>query len=75
MIAADADPYRFAPHPDAVYARGVALVSAVDAVRAGRPSEPGDDLDDPWGRGDAAFSRTADLVEQTVGPLATVLLS
>ena len=65
----------FAPDPDAVYARGVALVEAVDKVRDGRPPLPGDDLDDPWGRGDGFFSRVADEIEATVGPLADVLLS
>jgi len=33
-----------------------------------------DDLDDPWGRGDQCFSRVADEIEETVHPLATVLL-
>jgi protein-tyrosine phosphatase len=60
--------------PDAVYARGVALVSAVSAARGGKPPEPGDDLDDPWGRGDKVFSRVADEVEATVKPLAAALL-
>ena len=46
--------------PDSAYARGVALVEAVDAARGGdavwgsdgerrEPSRPSDDLDDPWG--------------------------
>ena len=38
------------------------------------PPLPGDDLDDPWGRGDQCFSRVADEIEETVHPLATVLL-
>ena len=59
---------------DSVYARGVALVSAVSAARGGKPAEPGDDLDDPWGRGDKIFSRVADEVESTVKPLAAVLM-
>ena len=59
---------------DSVYARGVALVAAVAAARAGKPPEPGDDLDDPWGRGDKIFSRVADEVESTVKPLAAALL-
>jgi protein-tyrosine phosphatase len=63
----------FAADPDAVYARGVALVEAVDKVRDGRPPLPGDDLDDPWGRGDGFFARVADEIEATVGPLATLL--
>jgi protein-tyrosine phosphatase len=65
----------YAPVPDAVYARGMALVEAVDAVRAGAGPESGDDLDDPWGRGDAVFSRVADEIERTVRPLAEVLMS
>ena len=60
--------------PEAVYARGVALVAAADAARAGAESLPTDDLDDPWGRGDAAFVRIADEIESTVEPLARHLL-
>jgi protein-tyrosine phosphatase len=66
-----------AADPDAVHARGVALVEAVDAARAGRASRaplPEDELDDPWGRGDAYFSRVADEVHATTRPLATALL-
>jgi protein-tyrosine phosphatase len=65
----------FAADPDAVFASGVALVEAVDKVRDGRPPLPGDDLDDPWGRGDGFFSRVGDEIEATVRPLAAVLLS
>lgn len=61
------------PIPDAVFARGVALVEAVDAARGKAPPLPGDDLDDPWGRGDQAFSRVADEIEDTVDPLARAL--
>src|SRR3712207_8129561 len=43
--------------PDAVYARGVAIVEAVHRLRDGAPPLPGDDLDDPWGRGDQTFHR------------------
>ncbi|MEU5724061.1 phosphotyrosine protein phosphatase [Micromonospora sp. NPDC047738] len=60
--------------PDAVYARGVALVAAAEAARQGAAPLPGDDLDDPWGRGDQCFSRVADEIEETVHPLATALL-
>jgi len=63
-----------APTPDAVYARGVALVAAADAARQGEGPLPGDDLDDPWGRGDQCFSRVADEIEETVQPLAATLL-
>ena len=62
------------PDPDAVYARGVALVAAAAAVRRGSSPLPGDDLDDPWGRGDQCFSRVADEIEEAVRPLAAVLL-
>jgi protein-tyrosine phosphatase len=64
----------YAPEPDVVYTRGVALVEAVDQVRAGRPARPEDDLDDPWGRGDGFFARVADEIEATVRPLAAALL-
>jgi protein-tyrosine phosphatase len=64
----------YAPAPDVVYARGVALVEAADAVRAGAPPRPEDDLDDPWGRGDAYFRRVAEEIDQTVRPFAAVLL-
>nr|MDT0662885.1 phosphotyrosine protein phosphatase [Micromonospora sp. DSM 115978] len=63
-----------APAPDAVYARGVAIVAAVDAARAGAGPLSGDDLDDPWGRGDQCFTRVADEIEETVQPLAALLL-
>jgi protein-tyrosine phosphatase len=64
----------FAPDPDTVYARGVALVEAAAKVRAGRPARPADDLDDPWGRADKYFARIADEIESTVQPLAHLLL-
>lgn len=62
------------PTPDAVYARGVALVAAADAARQNATALPTDDLDDPWGRGDQCFSRVADEIEETVQPLAAALL-
>jgi protein-tyrosine phosphatase len=62
------------PVPDAVFARGVALVEAADAARAGLPPRPEDELDDPWGRGDAFFGRVADEIEATVRPFAAALL-
>jgi protein-tyrosine phosphatase len=64
-----------APTPQAVYARGVALVAAVDDLRGQKPSLPGDDLDDPWGRGDQTFTRVADEIERTIRPLAAAVLS
>jgi protein-tyrosine phosphatase len=63
------------PHPEAVYSRGVALVAAVSEARGGEIAQPGDDLDDPYGRGDGYFSRVADQIEQTVRPLAAALLA
>jgi protein-tyrosine phosphatase len=60
--------------PEAVLARGEALVAAVDGVRGGAPARPEDDLDDPWGRGEQTFSRVADEIEATVRPLADALL-
>jgi protein-tyrosine phosphatase len=65
---------RYAPAPDAVYARGVALVEAAATVRDGAAPAPEDDLDDPWGRGDGYFRRVAEEIDQTVRPLAGLLL-
>lgn len=62
------------PTPDAVYARGAALVSAVADLRGGQPPLPADDLDDPWGRGHGYFGRVADEIEAAVRPLAAALL-
>ncbi|HET9519394.1 MAG TPA: phosphotyrosine protein phosphatase [Actinoplanes sp.] len=62
------------PTPDAVYARGTAIVLAADEHRAGGPPRPGDDLDDPWGRGDQTFTRIGDEIEDVVVPFAALLL-
>jgi protein-tyrosine phosphatase len=62
------------PTPDAVYARGVALVEAAQAVRGDAPPLESDDLDDPWGRGDQTFARIADEIEEAVRPFAALLL-
>jgi protein-tyrosine phosphatase len=62
------------PIPDAIYARGVALVEAVQAARSEAPPQETDDLDDPWGRGDQTFARVADEIEDSVRPLAALLL-
>ena len=62
------------PKPDAVRARGVALVEQVHALRAGELAQPADDLDDPWGRGDQTFTRIGDEIEDTTVPFATLLL-
>jgi protein-tyrosine phosphatase len=58
-----------------VYERGIAMVTAVDAERAGADPKPADDLDDPWGRGDVWFQRTADEIEAALLPLVELLLS
>ena len=60
--------------PDGVYRRGLAVVQAVDEARAGAEPLAGDDLDDPWGRGDGFFDRVADEIDVTVRALADVLL-
>ncbi|WP_246001671.1 phosphotyrosine protein phosphatase [Allorhizocola rhizosphaerae] len=60
--------------PPSGYERAVALVRAVDALRDGRPPERGDDLDDPWGRGEQVFARVADEIQATVQPLAKILM-
>ncbi|SCF10173.1 phosphotyrosine protein phosphatase [Micromonospora mirobrigensis] len=60
--------------PEAVHARGVALVAAAHEARAGASALTTDDLDDPWGRGDQCFSRVADEIEEAVHPLAAGLL-
>jgi protein-tyrosine phosphatase len=62
------------PTPDAVHARGTAIVVAVQARRAGEVALPADDLDDPWGRGDQTFTRIGDEIEDTVVPFASLLL-
>ncbi|WP_432986373.1 phosphotyrosine protein phosphatase [Dactylosporangium sp. CA-233914] len=60
--------------PD-VYSRGVALVELADAARAGRAARAADELDDPWGRADAYFSRVADEIHATTKPLAAALFA
>ena len=62
------------PKPDAVHARGVAIVEAADRLRAGEAARAGDDLDDPWGRGDQTFQRIGDEIEDTTVPFASLLL-
>ena len=59
--------------PAAVYERGIALVNAVDAARDGADPKPTDDLDDPWGRGDVWFKRTADEIEAALAPFVALL--
>jgi protein-tyrosine phosphatase len=59
---------------ESVHARGVAIVEAVDRLRGDEPPLPGDDLDDPWGRGDQTFQRIGDEIEDSTVPFATLLL-
>jgi protein-tyrosine phosphatase len=54
---------------DGVYERAVALVTAVDKARAGAQPLPSDDLDDPYGRNDAYYQRTADQIVRSLQPL------
>jgi low molecular weight protein-tyrosine phosphatase len=62
-----------ADSPQHAYERGLALVAAADAARAGSPRRDSDDLDDPWGMPDREFARVADQIEATVAPLAAAL--
>jgi low molecular weight protein-tyrosine phosphatase len=59
--------------PEATYDRGVALVAALDAARGGAAPLPGDDLDDPWGRGEKTFARVAEEIDDLLRPLAAAL--
>lgn len=74
----DVDLATLPPFADDPHARGVALVEAVDGLRASpsggrrRPRDD-DDLDDPYGMPDVFFARTADTIERTVVPLASAL--
>ncbi|MGA8116758.1 MAG: phosphotyrosine protein phosphatase [Actinocatenispora sp.] len=72
----EVDPTRLPPAAltgDAVLARGVALVAAVDKARGGRRPRDEDDLDDPWGLGDRFFGRIADEIEDPLDRLARIL--
>ena len=59
---------------ESVHARGVAIVEAADRLRGDEPPRPGDDLDDPWGRGDQTFQRIGDEIEDSTVPFAALLL-
>ncbi len=65
----------YAPDPDAVYARGTAIVEAADRLRAGVAPDPEDDLDDPWGMSDSTFGRTVDEIEATLRPFVVLLVA
>ncbi|MEU4241938.1 phosphotyrosine protein phosphatase [Actinoplanes sp. NPDC026619] len=62
------------PKPDSVHDRGAAIVAAVHTLRGSESPQPGDDLDDPWGRGDQTFQRIGDEIEDTTVPFANLLL-
>ena len=62
------------PEPDAVRARGVAIVAAAHRARGDDHPLPTDDLDDPWGRGDQTFQRIGDEIEDATVPFAKLLL-
>ena len=75
-LTAEVDPDAlppFAPTADAIAARGRALVAAVHARRDGSAPDVLDDLDDPWGRPEPYFARTADAVERHLVPLVRAL--
>lgn len=74
LPAAESDPAAGDPATVAVQTRGRAIVAAVDALRGGQSAQPGDDLDDPWGRGEKTFTRIGDEIEQALRPFATLLL-
>jgi protein-tyrosine phosphatase len=60
--------------PEAVHARGAAIVKAVARLRGDDQPQGADDLDDPWGRGDQTFQRVGDEIEDTTVPFAALLL-
>jgi low molecular weight protein-tyrosine phosphatase len=63
----------FSLTPLDVHARGVALITAVDVARDGARPRAADDLDDPWGRGDAHFRATADQIVWSLRPIVDLL--
>ncbi|WP_433297359.1 phosphotyrosine protein phosphatase [Actinoplanes sp. CA-030573] len=77
-LLASVDPESLPPgdgKPQSVHDRGVAIVEAVHRLRGPEGPLPGDDLDDPWGRGDQTFQRIGDEIEDTTVPFANLLLS
>ncbi|MEU7901770.1 phosphotyrosine protein phosphatase [Actinoplanes sp. NPDC049118] len=55
-------------------ARAAALVAAAGRRRGGTEPLPGDDLDDPWGRGDQTFQRIADDIDESLYAIVDALL-
>jgi len=60
--------------PETFAARAAALVAAADRLRGETEPLPGDDLDDPWGRGDQTFQRIADDIDEALYTLVDLLL-
>ncbi|MEU8232079.1 phosphotyrosine protein phosphatase [Actinoplanes sp. NPDC048967] len=60
--------------PETFAARAAAVVAAAARLRAETEPQPGDDLDDPWGRGDQTFQRIGDTIEEALYPLVDALL-
>ncbi|WP_045742410.1 phosphotyrosine protein phosphatase [Actinoplanes rectilineatus] len=60
--------------PDEVHARGTAIVEEIARLRGADAPQAGDDLDDPWGRGDQTFQRVGDEIEDSTVPFAVLLL-
>jgi protein-tyrosine phosphatase len=60
--------------PETFAARAAALVAAADRRRGDTEPVPGDDLDDPWGRGDQTFQRIADDIDESLYALVDALL-
>jgi protein-tyrosine phosphatase len=60
--------------PETFAVRAAALVAAADRRRGETEPLPGDDLDDPWGRGDQTFQRIADDIDEAVYTLVDALL-
>jgi protein-tyrosine phosphatase len=60
--------------PETFAARAAAVVASAARLRGETEPQPGDDLDDPWGRGDQTFQRIADTIEEALYPLVDALL-
>jgi protein-tyrosine phosphatase len=60
--------------PEAFTTRAAALVQAAHRHRGDNEPLPGDDLDDPWGRGDQTFQRIGDDIDETMYLLVDALL-
>ncbi|HEY7224934.1 MAG TPA: phosphotyrosine protein phosphatase [Micromonosporaceae bacterium] len=74
LTSVAADPAGTPADPATAHERGVALVAALDAVRAGELPWSDDDLDDPYGQPQREYARAADTIEATVIPLAAALV-